>query len=145
MVSRLSHSQHPSIKHETIATTPRLIDVSNSFGFSLTTKQKSPTPVLSITPPGTARFKPCKAQSTSPHRAPGAKLGDLVSSLCMDPNSIYVSQVDANAILNIADSTSMHGSTAASGELHSSLTRILTIPEISEEVVGATLQVGSII
>jgi hypothetical protein len=63
----------------------------------------------------------------------------------MDLNSIHVPQVDGNAISSIADSKPMYGSTAASGELHSSFARILTVSEMSEEVVGATLQVGSII
>jgi hypothetical protein len=63
----------------------------------------------------------------------------------MDLNSIHVSQVDGNAILNVADYRPMYGSTAENGELHSSFARILTISEMSEEVAGATLQVGSII
>jgi len=145
MASRLYHSQHPSVKHETIATTPRLIDVSNSFGFSLTPKQK----VDNANPThNTSRNSKIQSLQNAIDITPPCTRGQVWRPcllLVYGPEFHSCAPSRRQRLVNIADSRPMYGSTAASGELHSSFARILTISEMSEEVAGATLQVGSII
>jgi hypothetical protein len=145
MASRLYRSQHQSDKHETIAPTPRLIGVGNTFGFSLTPKQK----VANANPiHNTSRNSKIQSLQRPIDIAPPCTQGQAWRPcllLVYGPEFHSCASSRRQRLVNIADSRPMHGSTAASGELHSSFARILTISEMSEEVVGATLQVGSII